>query len=498
MRETSVPVNDATVADPPAGVDVPGYDRTGLTTGIVHIGVGGFHRAHQAMYLDRLMNAGAAHDWAICGVGLLDGDSRMRDALRDQNGLYTLMLKSADGVRSARIIGSIAEYVYAPDDRAAAVERLTDPNVRIVSMTVTEGGYNVHRSTGAFIEDDAGVQHDLAHPGEPRTVFGLVVEALRLRRERGIVPFTVLTCDNIPGNGNVARRAFTSFARLRDPDLASWMDAEVAFPNSMVDRITPVTSAADIEEVRARFGLEDAWPVVAEPWEQWVVEDHFTAGRPPLERAGVQLVDDVIPYELMKLRLLNCTHQAMAYFGTLMGYTYAHEAVADPAIRELLIRYMEDDATPTLPHVPGIDLAEYRRSLLERYANPDVADTLARLRADSSDRIPNWLVPVIREQSASAGSVRWSAAIVASWARYAEGVDEAGRPIEVVDQLSDEVMAAARRDREAPGAFIEQEDLFGALAADARFMDAYTATVTAIRARGAAEALRELTGTRRG
>ncbi|MDQ0614429.1 mannitol 2-dehydrogenase [Microbacterium sp. W4I4] len=479
----------------PADVEGPGYDRGAVRAGIAHIGVGGFHRSHQAMYVDRLLNAGGdAREWGICGIGLLEHDARMRDALAAQDELYTLVLKSAGGVRQARVIGSIVEYVYAPDDRAAAVERLTDPAIRIVSMTVTEGGYNVHRATGEFDAQGPGIQDDLATPGEPRTVFGLVVEALRLRRERGVDPFTVMSCDNIPGNGSVARGAFMAFARMRDAELSEWIGEQVAFPNSMVDRITPVTAQSDIDELRERFGVVDAWPVVAEPWEQWVLEDHFPTGRPAFEQVGVQMVDDVIPYELMKLRLLNCTHQAMAYFGHLFGYVYAHEAVADPLIRRLLVDYMDREATPTLPPVPGIDLVAYKASLLERYANPDVRDTLARLCADTTDRIPTWMVPVVREQLDAGGEVRLCAAIVASWARYAEGIDEEGRPIEVVDRLRDRVVAAALRDRQEPGAFLDDRELFGDLRDDSRFVDAYVEAVGLIRDLGAREALRRIVG----
>lgn len=488
-----IPLREQALPSLNAEVELPGYSRRNVRAGIAHIGVGGFHRAHQAMYVDRLLEHGAI-DWGICGVGMLDQDARMRDVMAAQDCLYTLVLKSAGGVRQARVIGSIVEYLHVPDDRAAAVERLADPAIRVVSLTITEGGYNVHRSTGEFDVGHAGVVQDLAAPSQPTTVFGLVVEALRVRRERGAEPFTVMSCDNIPGNGDIARIAFTTFARLRDPELAEWIGKHVAFPNSMVDRITPVTSMDDIEELRNRFGVLDQWPVVAEPWEQWVLEDRFSAGRPAYENAGVQMVDDVIPYELMKLRLLNCTHQAMCYFGYLSGYTYAHEAVADPSIRRLLVDYMDREATPTLPPVPGVDLVAYKASLLERYANPDVRDTLARLCADSSDRIPTWLVPVVREQLATGGDVRLCAAVIASWARYAEGVDERGEAIDVVDQLRERVMTAARRDRTEPGAFLADRELFGDIADDARFVDAFVEAIGLIRAKGARAALREIVG----
>jgi mannitol 2-dehydrogenase len=474
-------------------VRLPRYDRAGLRTGIVHFGVGGFHRAHQAVILDDLMNAGLAHDWAICGVGVLPGDARMRDALHSQDCRYTLVLKHPDGTRQAREIGSITDYLYAPDDPSAVIAKLADPRVRIVSLTVTEGGYYINPTTGEFDDSDPAVRHDLQPDAVPRTAFGLIVAGLVLRRSRGVAPFTVQSCDNIPGNGDVARRMMAAFASRLSPSLGEWLASSVAFPNSMVDRITPATTDADRSEIAAEFGVLDEWPVVAEPFLQWVIEDDFPLGRPSYERAdGVQLVADVEPYELMKLRLLNSSHQGLCYFGHLMGYRYAHEAAQDPLIVDLLTRYMDLEATPTLHPVPGVDLALYKATLIERFANPHVRDTIARLCADSSDRIPTWLVPVIRAQLASGGPVRRSAAIVASWARYAEGVDESGSPIDVVDRRRDSVMAYAARQQDAPEAFLQQRDLFGDLADDARFVAEYRWALDSLTRDGARTTLRAL------
>ncbi|MFG6177090.1 mannitol dehydrogenase family protein [Halomonas sp. THAF12] len=451
----------------------PSYARAAVSAGIVHFGVGGFHRAHQAVTLDDLMNRGQALDWGIVGVGVMPGDRRMQQALASQDHLYTLVVKHPDGRREPRVIGSIIDYRYAPDDPEAVIELMVDPAIRIVSLTVTEGGYNFHPVTGEFDLDNPDVRHDLAEPATSRTSFGLITEALARRRQRGLAPFTVMSCDNIQGNGEVAHRMFTAFARARDAALAAWVEAEVPFPNSMVDRITPVTTADDIEELASRFGVEDAWPVVCEPFTQWVLEDRFVAGRPAFEEAGVQVVEDVEPYELMKLRLLNASHQALCYFGTLAGYRYAHEASADPLFVDFLLGYMTHEATPTLAPLPGVDLDAYRRTLIERFANPEVKDTLARLCAESSDRIPKWLLPVIREQLARGGELHRAAAVVASWARYAEGVDEAGEPIEVVDRLKDELMSLAGRQHDVPTAFIDNRELFGDLADEERFREAY-------------------------
>ncbi|MER7452576.1 mannitol dehydrogenase family protein [Nocardia beijingensis] len=475
-------------------VSTPGYDRSRIITGIVHFGVGGFHRAHQAMYVDRLLERDRGHEWGICGVGVLPGDRRMRDVLRAQDGLYTLSTVAPDGTWSTRTIGSLVEYRYAPDDPEAVVAKLADPATRIVSLTITEGGYHIDAATGEFDPDDPGIRADLTGNAPPCTVFGLVTEALARRRSRGIAPFTVLSCDNIEGNGNVARRMFGAFAALRDPGLGAWVADEVRFPNSMVDRITPVTPPGATGEIERRYGLTDRWPVVTEPFTQWVLEDSFSLGRPAFEEVGVQIVADVTPYELMKLRLLNASHQALCYFGYLSGYRLVHEAAQDPAFRRFLTRYMDAEATPTLRAVPGVDLDDYKRTLLDRFANPAIGDTIARLCAESSDRIPKWLLPVARAQLATGGPIDCAAAVVASWARYAEGVDEQGQPIEVVDRLRDRLVPLARRQREQPTAFLGERSLFGDLIDHPRFVTAYLAALDSLRSRGARATVEQLAG----
>ncbi|PXX60878.1 mannitol 2-dehydrogenase [Nocardia tenerifensis] len=475
-------------------ITVPSYDRTGITTGIVHFGVGGFHRAHQAMYVDQLLAAGGAREWGICGVGVLPADRRMRDALTAQDGLYTLSVLAPDGGWTTRVIGSIIEYLYAPDDPEAVLAKLADPATRIVSLTVTEGGYHFSPTTGAFDADDPGLRADLAPNAVPATIFGLITEGLARRRARGIAPFTVMSCDNIEGNGHVARATFSAFARLRDPDLGDWVAREVRFPNSMVDRITPVTPDSATREVARRHGVDDRWPVVTEPFTQWVLEDSFTLGRPDYDAVGVQLVDDVAPYELMKLRLLNASHQALAYFGYLMGYRLVDDAARDPSLRRFLLRYMDIEATPTLRPVPGVDLEQYKHTLLERFANPAIGDTVARLCAESSDRIPKWVLPVIRQRLADDGEIACAAAIVASWARYAEGVDEQGEPIEIVDRLRDQLTPLARGQREDRTAFLSARSVFGDLIDEPRFVRAYVAALDALYDKGARATVAELAG----
>jgi mannitol 2-dehydrogenase len=468
----------------------PEYDRSQVSVGIVHFGVGAFHRTHQAMYLDSLMNSGRGLDWGICGVGVLPSDSAMKRVMDAQDCLYTMVVKHPDGRFEPRVIGSIVEYLFAPDDPEAVIERMADPATRIVSLTVTEGGYNIHAVTGRFDETNPDVVHDAAPGAVPRTTFGLITEALQRRWQRGLPPFVVMSCDNIPGNGEVVRSSLAAFARLRDPALGDRIDTEVRFPNGMVDRITPATTDDDRAEVARQFGVQDGWPVVCEPFTQWVLEGW--EGRPALEEVGVQLVEDVGPYELMKLRLLNGSHQALCYLGYLAGYRYAHEVCQDPLFADFLLAYMNDEATPTLEPVPGIDLDAYKPNLIARFSNPQIRDTLARLCAESSDRIPKWLLPIIRENLAHGRPIALSTAVVAAWARYSEAVDEQGEPIVVVDRLRDSLIAAAQQQGSDPLAFVRNRELFGDLVDNERFTTSYLAALDSLHAHGARKTVEHL------
>ncbi len=462
---------------------VPGYERADVTVGVVHVGVGAFHRSHQARYFDRLMEETGDLTWGICGVGVLAGDAAMKEALRPQDGLYTLVEKDNDGSQELRVVGSLVEYLFAPDDPEAVIERMAAETTRIVSLTITEGGYRVDPG-------DPNVAHDLETDEPPRTAFGLICEALRRRRERGLAPFTVMSCDNLEENGRLTRTCLIDFARRRDEGLGDWLDREGRFPNSMVDRITAVTKDEDRAELAERHGIRDRWPVVCEPYTEWVLEDDFAVARPPLEHVGVRVVEDVAPYELMKLRLLNGSHQALCYLAYLAGYRLVHEAAQDPLFRDLLLGYMDDEATPTLREVPGVDLDGYKHTLIERFSNGEVRDTVARLCAYSSDRLPTWLVPVIREQLEAGREIRRCALVVAGWARYMEGTDEDGEPIEIVDRLGEQLTERARRQREEPLAFLEDRELFGDLADDERFTEAYRSALASLHRDGARATVR--------
>lgn len=450
--------------------DAPGYDRAAVTPGIMHFGVGNFHRSHQAMFLDRLLRQGGATDWGIVGVGLLPRDAEMGEVLVAQDFTYTLVELAGDGTKIATRIRSIVDYLHAPSVPDAVLEALASPAIRIVSLTITEGGYNTSDVTGEFDTTDPDVIADVGAE-QPRTVFGVLSAGLRLRRDRGIPPFTVASCDNVPGNGDVARRALVAFARIAyDDAFADWIDTEVAFPNSMVDRITPVTTDAERAMVRDDYGIDDAWPVVCEPFVQWVIEDDFPLGRPQWDAVGAQLVEDVAPYELMKLRLLNGSHQAMAYAGLLRGYTYVHEAMADAEVVDLIECYLAE-AAGTLQPVPGIDLTVYRAELMERFGNPNIRDTLERLATDASDRVPKFAMPVARERAAAGLASPATARIAADWAARSQQVLRSGGTLN--DRQGARVAEALAAVDAAPASFLSQADWFGALADDQAFVTAF-------------------------
>jgi len=474
----------STLATLPSAVATPAYDRAAISTGIVHFGVGGFHRAHQAMYVDALLARGFS-EWGICGVGVLEFDRAMRDALQAQDNLYTLVTSAPDGTREARVIGSIHEYLFAPDDPEAVLRRLAHPRTRIVSLTITEGGYSVDDATGEFDPRDPLTLRDLEQEsGPPSSVLGYITAGLARRREAGAPPFTVMSCDNIQGNGHVMRTALLGFAGRKDSDLATWIAGNVAFPNSMVDRITPVTTDEIRAMVRDEYGIEDRWPVHAESFTQWVLEDTFPAGRPPYEDVGVQMVDDVEPYELMKLRLLNASHQAIGHLGLLAGYEWVHDAVREPLFSDFLLDYMRIEAIPTLQPVPGIDLEAYCRELIARFGNENVRDTLARLVVDGSDRIPKFLLPVLRHQLDTGGDFRRCALVLAAWSRFLEGVGENGAPMPINDRRSAELALAMESELREPGAFLDYRPVFGDLGLDSRLREAFVAFRASLAERG--------------
>jgi mannitol-1-phosphate/altronate dehydrogenase len=480
----ALPLKESTIGTLAAGIEVPSYPRQDLRQAIVHIGVGGFHRAHQAVYLDDLAQRRITTAWGESGVGLLPQDRRMADALIPQQCLYTVVERSAHADK-ARVVGSMTRYLFAPENQERVLSLLAGGETRLVTLTVTEGGYNFNQVTGDFEAQNPAIQHDLRNPSSPTTVFGYLCEALDRRRKAGTAPFTVQSCDNLQGNGAMARRTILAYASLRDEPLSAWIAAHVAFPNSMVDRITPQTTDRDRALVAATFGIADAWPVVTEPFKQWIVEDSFCNGRPPLEEAGVQFVADVHPYEMMKIRLLNASHQAMAYLGYLCGYRFVHEIMGDPLFREYIERLMNVEVTPLLPPVPGVDLAEYKRTLVERFANPKIGDTVARLAQDASDRMPKFLLPSVAEALASRRPCRLLTLAVAGWFRYLRGVDEQGAPITIQDPMAETLRTRALEGGDDPRPLLGLHSLFGDLGRHQEFVASLGDALRDLSARGA-------------
>lgn len=468
---TAVPLNSGALDRLPSQVAVPCYDRTTISAGIVHIGVGGFHRAHQAIYVDDLLALPGGETWGLCGVGLLPYDRRMAEALIPQDCLYTVVERGAGGETSARVVGAITDFMLAPDDPQAVIERMAAPDTRIVSLTITEGGYCFNQATGELMADHPDIAHDLNEPHHPVGAFGYLAEALDRRRQRGLPPFTVMSCDNVQGNGDVCRRVMLAFAGLRDPALGQWLEGNGAFPNTMVDRITPGTTDEDRAFVRTTFGIDDAWPVMTEPFKQWVIEDRFCNGRPAWERAGAQLTTAVHPYEMMKIRLLNASHSAMGYLGYLAGYEYIFEIMADDLFRRFVAGFMDEEVTPILDPVEGIDLADYKRTLIERFANPNIKDKSARICMDGSAKMPKFVLPTAREQLARGGPTRRLALVVASWCRYLTGTDEHGNAIAIDDPMAEVLSARAREAGRDASVFLGLEDIFGDLGQSARFAE---------------------------
>lgn len=472
---------------------MPAYDRGHLRHGIVHIGVGGFHRSHEAVYTHQLLQTGTGTDWAICGVSIRDTDGAMQQVLSEQDHLYTLIELGADSTNTLSVIGSITDFLFAPDDQEAVIKKLASPEVKIVSLTITEGGYNVDDTTGRFNANHPDIRHDVQNPNQPRTVFGYLTEALVRRRERSLPPFTVMSCDNLPENGRVARAALLAFANLRNADLASWIESKVSFPSSMVDRITPRTDETHRHWLKSHYDLEDGWPVVCEPFCQWVLEDDFCNGRPEWERVGVQFTDDVAPYERMKIRLLNASHSAVAYLGYLAGYRYTHEVMADDRFSHFIRSFMDEDVTPVLGEIPGIDVPAYKQTLIERFSNPQMGDQLSRLCMDGSSKIPKFLVPTIHTLLNEDRSLSRVAMVIASWAIYLRGEDEGGQQHDVNDPLAARLQSAVRDRASLASEFLGMADIFGARLSNSKaFQEAFDAALDNLETNGVLTALESL------
>ena len=474
----TIRLNNKTLNEIGGSVALPKYDRSKLTAGILHFGIGNFHRAHQAVYLDDLMNQGEALDWGVLGAGVMAADSRMKELLAAQDYLTTIVEEEAQS-RKVRVTGSMCGFV-TPGDAAATVAALTDPAIRIVSMTVTEGGYFIDPLTAAFDETHPAMMADAKSPDRPKTVFGIIAAGLAQRRANGDAPFTVMSCDNIPHNGNVARNAVAGVAALSDPAFAEWIIANVAFPNGMVDRIATATTDAQRQTLAVEYGVEDGWPVFCEDFRQWVLEDSFPAGRPPLEAAGVQFVSDVTPYEHMKIRILNGGHAIIGYPAGLLGIEYVHEAMAHPLIAAFLQKVALEEIIPIIPPVPNTDLNGYLALIKTRFANPKIGDTIGRICFDGSNRQPKFIIPSIADRLDAGASVTGLALESALWCRYCFGMDEKGATIGSNDPDWSALQDRAKAAKSSPSEWIAMDNIYGDLANSQSFSRSFSKSLSSL------------------
>jgi len=465
---------------------IPAYDRASLKAGIVHFGVGNFHRAHQAIYLDDLFNAGSDHNWAIIGAGVLPSDAAMRDKLAAQDFLTTVV-EQDNNKTAARVTGPMID-ILPVGEPAVIIAKLADPEIRIVSMTITEGGYFIDAS-GKFNPAHPAIAADGQNPATPKTVFGLIVAGLKARKDKGIEPFTVMSCDNIPHNGVVTANAIVGTAKLSDPAFADWIKINVSFPNGMVDRITPATSQREIDFLKDNFGIEDNWPVYCEEFKQWVLEDKFPMGRPALEKVGVTFVPDVTPYEHMKIRILNGGHAAIAYPAALMDIHFVHESMENDLIRAFLAKLENEEIIPIVPPVPDTSLADYFKLIERRFLNPKIADTIPRLAQDGSNRQPKFILPSTLDNLSQGRDVVGLALVSALWCRYFFGKSDSGKDIIFNDASAERLHEAAVKAKDDPAAFLAFDDIFGEVAKSDLFRKRFAHALKTLWEKGTKETL---------
>ncbi|WP_229201240.1 mannitol dehydrogenase family protein [Arcticibacterium luteifluviistationis] len=485
-------LNQENLASLSSQITCPTYDRKKLKTGIVHVGVGGFHRSHQAYYIHQLLEKHDTLDWGICGVGLREGDRNIAQILKKQDYLYTLIVQHPSGEVNTEVIGSMNDFILAVDTPNLVLEKMAHADTKIVSLTITEGGYNFNPSNGEFNFENPDIQQELQNPDKPKTIFGYLTEALKKRKEAGLPPFTVLSCDNIQHNGDMAAKMLLAFAQKQDAELAKWIEENVSFPNTMVDRITPVTTSTEMDYLQNTYDLKDEWPVVCEPFIQWVVEDKFANGRPPLEKVGVQFVPDVSPYETMKIRLLNAGHSVLGITGAIHGHATINVCMEDAVFAKFMRQYMDQEVTPVLGTIEGMDLEKYKDSLEERFANPNIKDSVGRICSESSAKLPKFLIPTLQENLASGGSIDFATFILAAWCYYSDkGINEKNEPLEIIDAMKDELHEAASATKEDSLAFLKLTKLFDNLIDNKRFTDKYTEYIQKLYQEGGIRSLME-------
>ena len=461
---------------------VPNYSHAQLSQGILHFGVGNFHRAHLAVYLDDLFNKGLNHDWALVGAGVMPSDEKMRQTLVSQDYLTTVVEQDND-LSTAHITAPLIDFI-PPSDKAAMIARLANPEIRIVSLTITEGGYFIDPATQKFSPSNPAIVKDAGNLADPSTVFGFIVAGLAARRKNRTTPFTVMSCDNVPHNGVVTRNAVVGLAELADPELAKWISDNVAFPNAMVDRITPATSDRERKICAETFGVEDQWPIFCEEFKQWVLEDNFTMGRPDFEKVGAQFVDDVTPFEYMKIRILNGGHAVLAYAGGLLDVHFVHDAMEHPLVHAFFDKVEREEIIPTVMPVPGTNIQDYYKLIERRFANPKIADTIRRLALDGSNRQPKFIVPPMADRLQAGKSIKGLALESALWCRYCFGTTDSGKVIEPNDPSWDRLQTVARAAKADPKAWLAMDDIYGDVGKHPEMVKEFTAALNSLWSHG--------------
>jgi len=475
--------------DPSLVASMPKYERIDLSPGIVQVGVGNFHRAHMAVYFDELFKKDEAlsKEWAICGAGVTDyGHTQRRNKLEEQDYLYTVVDRDGDG-STANIVGSIVDCLPYAEDHAPLQDKLIEPSIKIVSMTVTEGGYYL-TSDGVFDTDNEEIKYDAKNPDSPKTLFGVIVKALKMRKDKGLKPFAVMCCDNLPHNGDVVKGVVVGLAGLSDSDLAKWIEQNVAFPNGMVDRITPAVTPEDIQYIWD-LGFEDQVPIMCEPFNQWVLEEF--PGCPALDKVGVQFVPDVSPYETMKIRILNGGHASLCYPAALLGLDYVHDAMEHPVLGEFLDCLERNEIVPTVPPVPDTDLLDYWKIIQTRFTNPTVADRIDRNCASGSDRQPKFIVPTVKENLKAGRSVNGLATVCAMWCRYWQGTNEAGDKIDLEDALSDKLSKTSNKAKTDPAAWLAIKEVYGDTGENKDFQACFAEALKVVNEEGVEAAMKK-------
>ena len=467
----------------PAKVVVPSYDRDVIKTSVLHIGVGNFHRSHQAYYVNELIDKHKELNYGICGVDLLDSNRKMYNILKDQDGLYTVYIKEANGAHKAKIIGSIVEYFYGPENPLAVIERMASPDIKIISLTIAEDGYHLNEITGAFDINHPAVTEDIKDPFNPKTVFGYLTQSFKLRKLRNLSGCTVLSCDNIKSNGDTMRQSLLDYVSKVEPDLVTWIIDNTTFPNTMVDRINPITSSIDRNALKQDFAIDDQWPVIVEPYSQWVIENKFVHETPAWEQVGVQYTDAIGPFENLKLQLLNASHTILGILGSLHGYKTVYEAASDVDFLTFLQSFLDEEVSPTLVDSSAAAIDAYKKSILTRFQNSHINDQLFRICQESSAKVPLFILSTVKAQLLSNKKIKKAAFIIAAWSKYNDGIDDHGNSYEIIDTMSGTLIRTAALSIQNPMKFIEIKAIFDDLAQHTEFSNAYLAAVEKIRSR---------------